>query len=184
LGENVENGLPQFHLRDLGNGMAGLTSACGTMMAECAAVCFEDRSHSPGVSLKVRGIVAKHFSVHWQAVTEDQQRCYNDLPWATEMGAYAVAILVVKELTGKTVIERSKKGTGFDYWLGDVDEDELLFANKARLEVSGILHGSDSEIAGRMKQKTSQVKLSDDLGRMAYVAVIEFSHPVAQVEMK
>jgi hypothetical protein len=93
-----------------------------------------------------------------------------------------VAILVVRKMTGKTVIERSKKGTGFDYWIGNVDEDDL-FVNKCRLEVSGILEGTDSEIAGRVKKKLSQVRPSDNLGT-AYIAVVEFSRPKAQVEMK
>ncbi len=95
-----------------------------------------------------------------------------------------MAILIVKALTGKRVIERSKKGTGFDYWIGDADEDELIFSNKSRLEVSGILQGSDNEIAARLKQKRMQLKASDNLGIAAYVAVIEFSQPKAHVEMK
>jgi len=43
------------------------------------------------------------------------------------------------------VIERSRKGTGFDYWLGSADEvGELPFQNKVRLEVSGIGKADDS----------------------------------------
>ena len=69
---------------------------------------------------------------------------------ATEWGACGVAILVVNQVTGKVVIERSKKGTGFDYWLGDNDDgDSLPFANSARLEVSGILTGTKAQIASR-----------------------------------
>ena len=40
-------------LSSLREGMAGLTSACGTSLAESAAVCLEDRSHTPGVFLSV-----------------------------------------------------------------------------------------------------------------------------------
>jgi hypothetical protein len=46
----------------------------------------------------------------------------------------------VLELTDYTIVERACKGTGFDYWLGDEDDD--LFQWKARLEISGILKGT------------------------------------------
>jgi hypothetical protein len=41
--------LPQLKLHELGFGMPGLTASCGGLLAESAAVCFEDPSHSPGV---------------------------------------------------------------------------------------------------------------------------------------
>jgi hypothetical protein len=50
------------------------------------------------------------------------------------MGAVGVAVLLSKQLTGFTVIQRSRKGTGFDYWLGD--EDELPLQNKGRAATS------------------------------------------------
>jgi hypothetical protein len=153
-------------------------------MAEAAAVCFEDRSHAPGVVMGVRGVDAKQFAIHWPAVTDQQRRTYNDLPWATEMGAYGIAILIVKAVTGKKAIERSKKGPGFDYWVGETDDDELIFSNKARLEVSGILNGTDSEIAARLKNKRAQVQVSNHLDVPAYVAIIEFGQPQAHLEMK
>jgi len=78
------------------------------------------------------------------------------------------------------VVERSKKGPGFDYWLGDGDDD-LLFSGKARLEVSGILSGSANKISARFRQKKQQIKPSDHLAP-AYVAVVEFGNPTAHVE--
>ena len=79
---------------------------------------------------------------------------------------------IVRAVTGKKAIKRSKKGTGFDYWVGDTDDDELIFSNKARLEVSGILKGTDTEIAGRLKKKNAQVQITGNLGAPAYVAII------------
>jgi hypothetical protein len=78
------------------------------------------------------------------------------------------------------VVERSVKGLGFDYWLGDKDDDEL-FAGKARLEVSGILSGSRSQAQARVRQKREQMKPSDRLAP-GYVAVVEFGTPIACVE--
>ena len=180
----MEQNLPYLHLRLLGNGMPALTPARGIMMAESAAVCFEDRTHTSGVSIRVVGIAEKIFSVQWDAVTDVQRRCYNDLDEATEHGAYGIAILLVREITGKKAILRSKKGPGFDYWIGDTDEDDLIFSNKARLEASGILNGDDRDIGTRLRKKTMQVKPSDNSGFPAYIAIVEFGRPEARVELK
>jgi hypothetical protein len=78
------------------------------------------------------------------------------------------------------VVERSKKGLGFDYWLGDEDDEEL-FTGKVRLEVSGILSGLRSQLQARVRQKKEQIKPSDHLAP-GYVAVVEFGTPIACVE--
>jgi hypothetical protein len=180
----VAEAFPQLRLQDLEAGMPALTPHCGGVMAEAAAVCFEDRSHATGVIMSVRAVDVKQFTIHWPAVTDQQRRTYNDLPWATEMGAYGVAILIVKAVTGKKAIERSWKGPGFDYWVGETDDDELIFSNMARLEVSGILNGTDSEIARRLKSKNAQVQVSNNLGVPAFVAIVEFGQPKAHLEME
>lgn len=87
-------------------------------------------------------------------------------------------------MTGKSVIERAKKGNGFDYWIGDTGEDDLIFSGKARLEVSGIPSGGDADIASRFKLKRIQIRAGDHLGIPAYIAVIEFGQPKAHLEMK
>jgi hypothetical protein len=89
-----------------------------------------------------------------------------------------VAILLIRALTGYTAIERSRKGTGFDWWLGTEDN---LFQGKARLEVSGILHGSTRRINSRIKVRTEQTKQSDNLAFVAYVVVVEFGTPRVKV---
>ena len=72
--------------------------------------------------------------------------------FTTEQAAYGTAFLIIRELTDLTVIERSRKGTGFDYWLGTFDTDEgQLFQNKVRLEVSGIRKGDSSRVKARLK---------------------------------
>ena len=183
---------PKINLAALSDGMPGLTPACGTMLAESAAVCLEDCEHQTGVQVQLRlvgmpitfealGIMPiEAFHLEWSAVDEQQKRCYNDLQEATERGACGVAILLLKELTGKVVVERSKKGPGFDYWIGAA-EDEFLFTGKARLEISGLLSATPSEIKARAKQKKTQIKPSQHLAP-GYVAIIEFGSPTAQVE--
>jgi len=88
-------------LASLGEGMPGLTTASGVMLAESAAVCLENREHRTGVQLNLTGMQLHTFRLEWFAVDEQQRRCYNDLQEATERGAYCVAILLVKELTGE-----------------------------------------------------------------------------------
>lgn len=106
-------------------------------------------------------------------------RCWNDLEYTTEQAAYGIAFMIITRLTDFTVIERSRKGTGFDYWLGTENDDSLLpFQNKARLEISGIRAGDEKRINIRLKQKLEQTKPSDGI-LPAYVVVVEFSKPVA-----
>jgi len=162
------------------NTMPGVTRACGMLLAEAAAVCLEERQHRSGATFHLTGVKAEQFLMEWPPVDDQARRSHNDLQEATERGAYGIAILIVCDLTGMVVVERSKKGPGFDYWLGDEDDD-LLFKGKARLEVSGILSGSRSQVQARVRQKKEQVRPSDHLAP-GYVAVIEFGTPIARVE--
>jgi hypothetical protein len=105
------------------------------------------------------------------------KRCYNDPDRATELGACAVAILLIRDLTGLTTIEQSRRGDGFDYWLGSAEE--LSF--QARLEVSGVRVGDDTAVRARVNQKLRQTHRSDASGLPAYVVVVLFSRPMAYV---
>jgi hypothetical protein len=88
-----------------------------------------------------------------------------------------VAILLIRALTGYTVIERWRKGTGFDGWPGTEDN---LFQGKARLEVSGILRGTWRRINDRIKARTGQTRQSDEFAWTADVVVVEFGTPRAK----
>ncbi len=113
----------------------------------------------------------------WEGV-----RCWNDEEYTTEQAAYGVAFLLILQLTGLTVVERSRKGTGFDYWLGVQDSTTTLpFQRMARLEVSGIRKGNRSQINVRVKQKTEQTRASDAQGLPAYIIVVEFSQPLSVI---
>src|SRR5690349_14581170 len=116
----------KLHLLALAEGMPGLTVAWGTTLAEAASVCLEERGHQIGIALNLTGLKTGQYPMEWQAVDEQVRRCYNDLQVATELGAYGIAILIIKDITGKVVVERSKKGTGFDYWVGDEDDNTLF----------------------------------------------------------
>lgn len=169
--------LPTLDLSTLGEppGSPALSVAKGQSLAEAAAVCLEDHKHAQGVVLHVQGDAERQFVLFWPVVTPQVQRTYADLQDATTDGACAVAFLVVRELSGFTVIHQARKGGGFDYWLGSRVED--MFQNATRLEVSGILSGDDASIRRRIREKRIQPERSDDLGFPAIVCVVEFSRP-------
>ncbi len=135
--------------------------------------------HSQGVEIIVSGDFTARFKLRWQAVTQQMLLCWNDQEVTTEQAAYGIAFLIIGQLTDLTVIERSSKGTGFDYWLGTIDiGGESLFQNKVRLEVSGISKGNHSRVKARVKQKKDQTQPSD--GEFpAYIIVVEFSTPLS-----
>lgn len=171
-------------LTDLAQGLPAITPSFGAALAEAGAVCLKEQGHSQGVEITVDGNFTTKFKLYWQLVTEQMLRCWNDQEFTTEQAAYGIAFLIVRELTDLTVIERSRKGTGFDYWLGTLDTDkELPFQNKVRLEVSGIRKGDDNRVKARVKQKKEQTKLTDGTFP-AYIIVVEFSIPLSFVAIK
>lgn len=145
-------------------------------------MCLE-HAHRSGVEMAVEGDARATFLLSWEPLTERHYRTCADRQEAIEYGAYGVAILVVRELTGKTVLERSAKGPGFDFWVGDEEDAELPFQGLMRLEVSGILSGEDSDVRSRTGIKRTQVTPSDHLGP-AFIAIVEFGRPMAKLERK
>jgi hypothetical protein len=170
--------MEELALIELQENTPALTEAYGTTLAEAASVCFDSQGHPKAFNLAVVGDFTKAYTVNRLDVTDEMMHCYNDLVEATEYGAYGVAILMAQKLTGYSVLEKSRRGTGFDYWLGDTSD--LPFQNKARLEVSGILRGGDSEVNARVARKNMQTKRSDGI-LPAYVVVVEFSRPISKV---
>src|SRR5262245_679152 len=169
----------ELTLDSLVHGFPDIPAEGGTMRAQAALVCFGHQGHLAGVTLAVDGTFTASFSISWtETLTEAKRRFWNDLEEATQYGATAVAILLIRALTGYTIIERARKGTGFDWWLGTEDN---LFQGKARLEVSGILHGTTRRINSRIKARMGQTRQSDQLALTAYVVVVEFGTPRAKV---
>jgi hypothetical protein len=160
-----------------------ITSAFATVLGEAAAVCLENNAHKTGVLMSVDGISQHTFTVTWDQLESSHKTTYADLQDATELGAYGVALLVIREVTGLTAIERSAKGGGFDWWVGHADGPSLPFQGKRRVEVSGILKDGGGTMEARLKQKIRQTDPSDSLGP-AIIAIIEFGQPKARVEEK
>lgn len=133
----------------------------------------------------MRGSFDAGYQVFWQNVTSQMLRCWSDAEYTTEQGAYGVAILLILDLTDYTIIERSYKGTRFDYSLGVAEQGgDLPFQKAARLEVSGIRSGDKSTVRTRVTQKLGRFSSSDDTSLPAYVVVVEFGSPLSQVVKK
>ena len=173
--------MPHLNLSDLNDGLPAISPAFGETLAQVGGLCLESQGHGRGVQLRVRGHRNNSYSVEWPEVTEQVVRGFNDPEEATEFGAVGVAILLAKREVGYSVIDRSRKGTGFDYWMGQ--ESELPFERKARLEISGIRKGRNREVNARVKQKLKQIERSGD-SPAAYVIVVEFGTPLAEVRQK
>jgi hypothetical protein len=148
--------------------------------AEAAAICFEENNFTGKTALKIEGEQSSQFNLNWKVVSQQVKDMHNDLVDKTEYGAYCIAFLIVHHLTDYKVIRRSKRKTGFDYWLGD-KESEYPFEDTARLEVSGILKGANADIKRRLKEKIAQITPSNEDGLPAYIVVTEFSKPISNI---
>lgn len=158
---------------------AGLSSSWGGFLEEAASYCLENQGHNHRVYMTVVGDVGDNCIVVRRAINEPAQKSWQDLQEATEYGAYGVAILLILEFTEYTIVERSCKGTGFDYWVGI--NNSMLFQKRARLEVSGILNGSDSAITYRLRQKIEQVnRIRHALP--AFIIIVEFGTPKSRIK--
>ena len=172
-----------MHLPDLRkqDPTTAITADFGGCCCEAATVCLESRAHASGVSMPVTGAWDSHSArVTWTAADDQMRRCYADMQFATEFGAYGVAALMVETLTGMSVIERSRKGRGFDFWLGPKGSSEPLFQDKSKMEVSGILDGDETEMRARMRAKLAQL-VKGGLALQGYGVVVHFGTPESRV---
>ena len=158
----------------------------GSAMAQAAGVCLELMGHREDVLLHVVGYSSSTYALRWPEIDAESRRTWADHREATQFGATATAVMLVERETGYAAVERSAIGTGMDYWLGH-KEDEPLFQHKARLEVSGILNGGgndrqiESSVRRRVREKIDQVHSSMS-NLPAYVIVVEFGRPIAEVQ--
>jgi hypothetical protein len=160
--------------------MPGLEPYLGGALANAAAVCLDKNHHSSGVELEVSGQYRRRIEVCWEGPTDQIRSSYADLPEATEFGAAGVAIAALNSFGGWIVMQRSRKGTGFDYWISQKDEPSgPLFQECAPLEVSGILTGDETELHRRVRIKKQQISVANT--RRGKVAVVEFGAPKTRI---
>lgn len=131
--------------------ISGLTSKLISHIADAAIVYLDNQKHNSGVALKVSGRLNGKIILSWtDEITNQIKDTWNDLQYATEDGAIYIAIVIIHFFTPLKVIKQSQKGTGFDYWLGEKENKNYPFQEKARLEISGILKGNNTLIKTRV----------------------------------
>lgn len=175
----------ELDLGSLVDGRPGLTPHEGGCHAECAVVSLERNGHQALPHLRVTGLHANQCGLVGPIATDQMRRAHGDHLVAVERGACGIALLLMERFEQLTILERSRIGTGFDYWLGplhdnpsDVGDNFLRRSN--RLEVSGIGTATGADIRRCVERKTSRLrKYPNPL--TAFVVVVEFSGPEAQV---
>lgn len=173
----------EINVTSIKSGLPGITPVAASQLYEAYEVCMHTSGHSEKVKLMLSGMNNDSIDLLWVDEYNDQkERAYADMQYTVEHGAICLSVMLSTVLTPYTIIERSRKGTGFDYWLGD--KNSVLFQKKARLEVSGILKGDDSVLNRRYAAKVEQTQKSDGLKLPAYISVIEFSVPQAKFNIR
>jgi hypothetical protein len=144
--------------------------------AEACSVALQ-KNHHKNPTLTVNGDFNGSFVILRHEVTK--LAGWEDNIEVAENGAIAIAFFLINEYSEYSVIRQSIRGTGFDYWLGYKPDHKKFDPNNffvARLEISGILQGNDSEIKRRVTIKLKQVDKSAKLKLPAYISVTEFSN--------
>jgi hypothetical protein len=165
-------------------GMPGISPTWGAFMFEACVVSLKRQEHNNlGTPLNVQGDYDIQVTLTWEDIFNEQiNNAWHNQNEATEHGAECIAVLLALNLTDYTVIQRSTKYDGFDYWLGKTGDP--LFQKKARLEISGIFNNNISEVNKRYKVKLTQTDQSDHVNLPAFVGIVEFSNPLAKFGKK
>ena len=169
--------MDKLNLSDIKQGLPGVSSVEGANLYENCIVELHRHGHLSPTILKVSADNDINLSIIWEDVFNSQlDRTYSDRQSSIERSAVCVSILLALRLTDYTIIERSRKGTGFDYMLGY--KDDVYYNPKARLEISGISEETRSNTLNkRFEQKSRQTDVSDSTNMPAYISIVEFKTP-------
>jgi hypothetical protein len=170
-----------FDLQALPGLCPALSEGFCRMIAEACVVCLEEQGHTSGVVMEIHGLAEAESRVRWKWLGPQISDTYADAEVATEQGAIAIALLTVKAITDYTVVRRSMKGTGFDYWLSRAGAPP--YRHDARLEISGLRAADARRLQARIQQKARQTDRSDG-ALPALIAVVEFSHPISFLQRR
>ena len=108
----------KININDISQGLPGLTATSGKHLFEACVVCLNRQNHNHnGTKLSVYGDKKIDFTLTWDNIFDDQlDRTWADQFYATEHGAVCLAILLALKLTDYTIIEKSARKNGFDYY--------------------------------------------------------------------
>lgn len=172
----------ELRLQALGNGVTALFKEYEACLGSAAGACLEDQGHSPQVEMRVSGFLNDGFSLDWNKTTDEATRTWQDEERTTELGACGVALVLISETVRLKAFEVSRKRNGFDFWMTE-KEGTYPFQKSARLEVTGIRHGSESDKKSRLKEKSGRLQRYPN-PLPGFIIVIEFGEPGALVEKR
>ncbi|VFB14409.1 Uncharacterised protein [Bacteroides heparinolyticus] len=169
---SIKKGLPGIH-----------ADSCGHYYTACMATLHRS-GHKDGVLMQLDGDRKGGVKLHWNDYFDDCiDRTWQEINYCTDHAAVCVSCMLAIKETNYTIIERSCKGDGFDYWLGH--KEDSLFEHVARLEISGILkENTNNTVEKRLKMKEKQTEQSDNSCLPAYISIIEFGTPKALFKRK
>ncbi len=138
--------------------------------------------HEPGTHLKVEGDFQAEFLLEWtQEIGDLEISSWKDLKEATEYGATALALLLMRELPGFDIFKRQDQNQ-----VSDFEARKEIIPGKAplraKLEVSGILKETPSNmVTARVSVKERNIKKRSNLNLPVYIVVVEFGQPKAKL---
>jgi hypothetical protein len=175
--------IKEYKLTDVYRGSSIFDRRRGHYFAEAASVSLDRQQHGISVVFKVTGHVRTTCHIIRLPVDESMRRFHGDERVAAEVGGYCLAFIILRETKNLYPVEKSRTGTGFDYWVGD--KNDPLFQGKARLEVSSILsENKHNKVKTRVERKKQQTRQSDGTGLPAYVVVVEYSKLVVHMSKR
>lgn len=169
----------KLNLDILKNGLPGFSKTVGAFLAEAALVCLEENHHQSGVLIEVTGDFKEVFEVIWSGnIDSAVKEGWRDLKEATEYGASAIAILLLRELTPFQYFERMKQHEVGDYLIKR-SKDAIPFSF---VEISGIWKSSPSNSVNvRIKAKQKQISKKVNTKLELFTIVTEFGEPKAKI---
>jgi hypothetical protein len=127
---DADDAIHTLDLAVIATSMSRLLPELAVAMGWAAVVSLEEGGHRSGTLVEVDGSDRGTFALVWRSPRPEALRSCADPDEATEHGACAVAAMLVEALTDLTIVERSRKGTGFDYWLGRRDDPRPCFRRR------------------------------------------------------
>lgn len=176
----------QIDLDQVPSSLGLLTKEWGEAICQAAAHCMTENAHASGVELRSDGMGLPNFKILWAPFKDATKvkATWFDAQVAVEHGAYAIALAAIDIQYGLKVVQRSAKGTGFDFWVKDPAKTGFLMQGAERVEISGILSGTKSDVSGRLTEKIRQMDQSASMKLPGHAVVVEFGAPQVKAAKK
>ena len=176
---------PTLSLESLTEGIPVIFGGNHHWLVQKCVFSLDKQGHASGVQLNVlqESCPDCAFHVTWELeVNEQLRKAHADSVESVEDSARALSLLLIRELTPYTAVEQAQRGTTVDYYLSEKDRnDDLIFNNTARLEISGINSGDMQQVNARVKEKLDRLKKDYT---PAYIVVVEHKAPLAKMVVK